>query len=204
MKKLVLCVLLVLLTLFVSVAVAENDNCCVCCTAAGSTSADSASTAYVPKYDDSDYTLEVIYDGFRLFLPSSFEKTMETTKGTDGKLFQPASGAQRPEILIGFIDKPIEPLTDTELLQLSHDELRERFEMLIANIPEYSVIQVDECLGVMRREQSNVSFTITNRKNTIYATVYSDLLDESLELLQGIIDHAVAKEIPLDELEQDL
>ena len=201
MKKSVFCVLFALLISLLTVAVAENAKCCACCSATGST-ADSASTAYIPKYDDADYTLEVVYDGFHLFLPSSFEKTMESTEGVDGKLFQPVSGAQMPQILIGFSDQPIKPLTDTELLQLSHDELRERFEMLIANIPEYSVIQVDECLGVMRREQSNVSFTITNRKSTIYATVYFDLLDEALELAQGIIDHAVAKEIPLEELAQ--
>ena len=203
MKKSIFCVLLALLALISSVAFAENAGCCACCSAAGSTSADSASTAYIPKYDDTDYTLEVVYDGFRLFLPSSFENTMEGTEEVDAKLFQPASGDRTPRILIGFFDQPIEPLTDTELLQLSHDELRERFEMLIANIPESSVIQVDECLGVMRREESNVSFTITNRKSSIYAAVYSDSLDEAIELLQGIIDHAVAKAIPLDELEQD-
>ena len=204
MKRFVLCILLALLTLISSAAFAENANCRACCSAACSTS-DSASTAYVPKYDDADYTLEVDQYDFKFFLPSTFEADPVSPDH-----YRSVYGSQYPYIIIE--PDPNEAYFPGNKFYTDREWLRRHLVLSTLNSSDSEVIHMDECLGYMYVDQriniynDNVIYwaTIkaTNRKDICVVTVISDTLDEALDLAHAIINHAVAKEIPLDELDQ--
>ena len=158
-------------------------------------------TAYIPKYTDADYTQEIVYGDFHLFLPSSFESSNDI-------VFSLHNGDKYPQIMFLFSDTL--PYDEADIAPFyegmtSQDELRAYYEMLIDIFPEYTLIQADECYGLMESYQSDdhytVSLDIVNLKDSIIVDIMSDSSDEALELAQGIIDHAVAKEIPLEELQ---
>ena len=204
MKKSVFCILLALFVSLFTVAAAESTNCCACCSGAKSAAEDDTTpTAYVPKYTDADYTQEVVLGDFRLFLPSVFETDDDDLSYLE---FRPSNEDTHSSIIftlwsVKHSELPFDGIT-------SRDELLAHYNALIAIDPGYTIIQADECYGLMETYQSNygctVSLDITNIKDDVFIAIRSDTLDEALELAQGIIDHAVAKEIPLDELEQGL
>lgn len=186
MKKPVLCALLALLTLISAAAVAENANCCACCSAAVGAS----------QNDDTDYEQEIVVNDFHIFFPLSFEAYQV-------QRFKPSNGNEYPLIMINPLDG-IGPSSNA--FYSTQDELHKAYEAYIDGSHDYSIIQIDECLGLRYLERSAdlyfVTLYATNRRNFITIDIISDSLDEALELAQGIIDHAVAKEVPLQELEQ--
>ena len=202
MKKSVFCILLALFVSLFAVAAAESTNCCACCSGAKSAVEDDTTpTAYVPKYTDADYTQEVVIGDFRLFLPSIFETDDDDLSYLE---FRPSNEDIHSSIILTLWSiKHSEPFFDG---MTSQDELLAHFNALIAIDPGYTIIRADKCYGLMETYQDDDNCTlllnITNIKDAVVVVIRSESLDEALELAQGIIDHAVAKEIPLEELEQ--
>ena len=208
MKKRVFCVLFALLISLLTVAIAENANCCACCSAtdcasAASSPSDSEPTARPSRYDIEGFTPKVDQDGFTFFLPSSFEADVDSPddyRSTYLTSFYPYVTIEFNSVIPLF---PDDPHYD------DRDQFRHRLEQYALYTPEFEFIQMDESLGLMYYHQSPygdkpylVSVDLTNRKNTCNLTVTSNFLGEALELAYAIIDHSVAKEIPLEELAQ--
>ena len=150
--------------------------------------------------DNDGCTVEVEYPGFQLFLPSSFKSrtgAIYYTCDEDGLM------NILPTISISYYD---EPEVREEAFYTDQTEMRKRLEQIMVKDLGDQLIQMDECLGLMSYSKTGSSYhvyvTVTNRKAILELTVESNSLDEALELAQGIIDHAVAKEIPVEELEQ--
>ena len=150
-----------------------------------------------PKYDDADYTQEIVFHDFHLFLPSSLgsieEDALHFFYDSDSSLW-----------LSFFVKNDAEP--QRAAFYSAQDELLEQLREGVANNPNRSIVQMDECLGYLDEMPYEdgylVDVCVSNRKNLLRFITYSDSLDEALELAHGILSHAVAKEIPLEELEQ--
>ena len=204
MKRFVLCILLVLLTLIFSIAAAENHNCCACCSAnectvTSDTPADSARTARPSKFDLEGFTTEVDQLDFKFFLPSSFEALSYSPER-----YRSTYSSRYPYVRIE--PEPLVAYLPVHVFYTDREQLRSSLDLYALYHSEYEVIQMDECLGLLHFFQSDdfsqVSINVTNRREICNVFVVSDSLDDALELAHAIIDHAVAKEIPLDELEQ--
>ena len=155
------------------------------------------------QYDDMDFTLEVDQYDFKFFLPSTFEVASFSSES-----YTPTNSSFYPYV-------SIEPEVSSTFLHVDafytdREELRASIERIASYDPSCEIIEMDECLGIIYFWESTSSdscfavINVTNRKDICDVTVVSDSLDDALELAHAIIDHAVAKEIPLDELEQDL
>ena len=205
MKKSVFCVLLALLVSLFSGAYAENAGCCACCSAAGCTAtsdtpADSARTVRPSKYDLEGFTTEVDQCDFKFFLPASFESNLDF----------PGSYRSKYSSFYPYVRIESEPrlaLLPVDAFYADREQLRHSLDVYTVYHSDYEVIQMDECLGLMQFWQSKDSdacfamISVTNRKDICDVTVISDSRDETLELAYAIIDHAIAKEFPLEEVE---
>ena len=158
---------------------------------------DSMSAVYTPKYDDADYTYEAVYNDFHLFMPSSLKNIEEDAI----HYFYDSDSSLR---VFFWVKNDNEP--QRSAFYSTQDELLEQLKEGVNKNPDSSIIQMDECFGYISKSTDEngylVDVCVSNRKNLLPFTVFSESLDEALELAQGIIDHAVAKEVPLQELEQ--
>ena len=197
MKKLVLIAVLALCLALTSAAHAEGASCCCCCRSAQEAASlpeeDAVSaTPDEPDVQD-DYTLEVVHEDYHVFLPSYFEPKNERNRE-----FIVPGGSENLKINV-IVDNPFFAYIPAGYVT---DQQRDRILKRLAYREDYEPVQIGECLGALvyvdDPSRHEAQLYCTNRKNKLFIFITADSREEVESLVQGILEHIVAPEMPLE------
>ena len=204
MKKSFLCALLALLlvlscTVCAPAALAENacPSDCACTQTEARTR--SRFELELPKYS---FTQELVYGDFHIFIPSLFEKDESEDLGFD-TFSNNLNGSYKIQLRIACDDSypEVREYLDPYYGD-SQKHLLDLQQFAISYI--FRLVQVDECVGLLLVDEFggkySASFAVANRKNTLFLDITARDEEETYELLDGILEHIVAPEIPLEEV----
>ena len=156
-----------------------------------------------------EYTQELVYDEFHLFIPSTFKRC---TGYVSGLLFPYCENPITLEIMGAFYEESMPYIdicgsfSDSERLPFAYSDAGELAEILAyyaCGTDSYIPVKADECAGILCLKDMVVGYRalifIPNRQHMFHFEVTAATAEETLEITYELLEHIVAPEMPLED-----